>query len=133
DHHARHPGAAKQRERRQPMSTPDAAVATPDPRRWVALAVLLIANFMNLIDVTIVNVALPSMRDGLGATDAQIEWVVAAYILAFALGLLPFGRLGDIVGRSRMFMWGMAAFTAASALCGLSPNIEFLIFARVLQ
>jgi EmrB/QacA subfamily drug resistance transporter len=105
----------------------------PDPRRWVALFVLLIANFMNLLDVTIVNVALPSMRDGLGATDTQIEWVVAAYILAFALGLLPFGRLGDIVGRTHMFLWGMIAFTAASALCGLSPNIEFLIFARVLQ
>ena len=114
------------------MSTPTTPAA-PDPRRWIALAVLLIANFMNLVDVTIVNVALPSMRDGLGASDAQIEWVVAAYILAFALGLLPFGRLGDIIGRSRMFMWGMVAFTGASALCGLSPSIEFLIGARVLQ
>ncbi|MBU1334803.1 MAG: DHA2 family efflux MFS transporter permease subunit [Alphaproteobacteria bacterium] len=95
--------------------------------------VLLIANFMNLIDVTIVNVALPSMRDGLGATDSQIEWVVAAYILAFALGLLPFGRLGDILGRTRLFLWGVAGFTAASALCGLAPNIKFLIIARVIQ
>ncbi|KRA53130.1 MFS transporter [Devosia sp. Root635] len=95
--------------------------------------VLLIANFMNLIDVTIVNVALPSMRDGLGATDSQIEWVIAAYILAFALGLLPFGRLGDIVGRTTLFLWGVAGFTAASALCGLAPNIEFLIAARVIQ
>lgn len=111
----------------------DTITAAPDPRRWPALFVLLIANFMNLIDVTIVNVALPSMRDGLGATDNQIEWVVAAYILAFALGLLPFGRLGDIVGRTKMFLWGTVAFTAASALCGLSPSIEFLIFARVLQ
>lgn len=109
------------------------AGAPPDPRRWVALAVLLIANFMNLIDVTIVNVALPAMRDGLGATDNQIEWVVAAYILAFALGLLPFGRLGDILGRTKLFLWGVAAFTAASALCGLAPNIEFLIGARVIQ
>lgn len=105
----------------------------PDPRRWVALIVLLIANFMNLIDVTIVNVALPSMRTGLGATDNQIEWVVAAYILAFALGLLPFGRLGDIMGRTRLFIWGVAGFTAASALCGLAPNIEFLIVARIIQ
>src|ERR1044071_6143298 len=101
--------------------------AEPDPRRWVALFVLLIANFMNLIDVTIVNVALPAMRDGLGATDAQIEWVVAAYILAFALGLLPFGRLGDIMGRTTLFLWGVVAFTGASALCGLSPSIEGLI------
>ena len=107
--------------------------ADADPRRWVALIVLLIANFMNLIDVTIVNVALPSMREGLGATDSQIEWVIAAYIMAFALGLLPFGRLGDIVGRTTLFLWGVAAFTLASALCGLSPNIEFLITARVIQ
>jgi len=109
------------------------ADAPPDPRRWLALGILLIANFMNLIDVTIVNVALPSMRDGLGATDSQIEWVIAAYILAFALGLLPFGRLGDILGRTRLFLWGVAGFTAASALCGLAPNIEFLIAARTIQ
>lgn len=108
-------------------------VAPPDPRRWVALVVLLIANFMNLIDVTIVNVALPSMQMGLGATDTQIEWVVAIYILAFALGLLPLGRLGDILGRTKLFLWGVAGFTAASALCGLAPNIEFLIFARAVQ
>lgn len=109
------------------------AQGTPDPRRWVALGVLLIANFMNLIDVTIVNVALPSMRTGLGASDTQIEWVVAAYILAFALGLLPFGRLGDILGRTTLFLWGVGGFTVASALCGLAPNIEFLIAARILQ
>ncbi len=118
------------------MSTTPAAAhaaAAPDPRRWVGLFVLLIANFMNLIDVTIVNVALPSMRTNLGATDSQIEWVVAAYILAFALGLLPFGRLGDILGRTHLFLWGVAAFTAASALCGFSGSIEMLIAARVIQ
>lgn len=117
------------------MSAPHAhaADAPPDPRRWVALFVLLIANFMNLIDVTIVNVALPSMRENLGATDSQIEWVVAAYVLAFALGLLPFGRLGDILGRTRMFLWGVAGFTAASALCGFAGSIEMLIVARVIQ
>jgi EmrB/QacA subfamily drug resistance transporter len=116
------------------MTSYAAETATPpDPRRWLSLAILLIANFMNLIDVTIVNVALPSMREGLGATDSQIEWVVAAYVLAFALGLLPFGRLGDIVGRTQMFLWGAIAFTAASALCGLSGSIEMLIGARVLQ
>ncbi|HTN64229.1 MAG TPA: MFS transporter, partial [Devosia sp.] len=107
--------------------------ADADPRRWIAMVVLLLANFMNLIDVTIVNVALPSMRTGLNATDSQIEWVIAAYIMAFALGLLPFGRLGDILGRTRLFLWGVGAFTIASMLCGLSPNIEFLIAARVIQ
>lgn len=107
--------------------------ADADPRRWVALAVLLLASFMNLIDVTIVNVALPSLQQNLGADPSQIEWVIAAYVLAFALGLLPFGRLGDIVGRTRMFLIGVAAFTLASAFCGLAPSIEWLIVARVLQ
>ena len=107
--------------------------AEADPRRWLALAVLLIANFMNLMDVTIVNVALPSLRENLGADASQIEWVIAAYVLAFALGLLPFGRLGDIVGRTHMFLVGVAAFTVASAACGLAPSIEWLIAARVLQ
>lgn len=85
--------------------------ADADPRRWVAMTVLLIASFMNLIDVTIVNVALPSLQKGLGASAEQIEWVIAAYVLAFALGLLPFGRLGDIVGRTRMFLIGVSLST----------------------
>lgn len=107
--------------------------ADADPRRWPALFVLLLANFMNLIDVTIVNVALPSMQKNMGADPSQIEWVIAAYVLAFALGLLPFGRLGDIVGRTKMFLIGVSLFTLASAFCGLAPNIEMLIAARVLQ
>lgn len=107
--------------------------ADADPRRWIALFVLLLASFMNLIDVTIVNVALPSLQQNLGATSSEIEWVIAAYVLSFALGLLPFGRLGDIVGRTHMFLIGVAAFTLASAFCGLAPSIEWLIFARVLQ
>jgi EmrB/QacA subfamily drug resistance transporter len=107
--------------------------AEADPRRWVALAVLLLASFMNLIDVTIVNVALPSLQENLGADPSHIEWVIAAYVLAFALGLLPFGRLGDIVGRTQMFLIGVTAFTIASAACGLAPSIEWLIAARVLQ
>jgi len=107
--------------------------ADADPRRWVAMAILLLASFMNLIDVTIVNVALPSLQANLGADANQIEWVIAAYVLSFALGLLPFGRLGDIVGRTHMFLLGVAAFTLASAFCGLAPSIEWLIVARVLQ
>ncbi len=107
--------------------------ADADPRRWVALFVLLLASFMNLIDVTIVNVALPSLQTNLGAGPAQLEWVTAAYLLAFALGLLPFGRLGDVVGRTNMFLLGVALFTLASAFCGLAPSIEWLIVARVLQ
>ena len=90
-------------------ATPTAAA--PKPGRWLAMTVLLIAGFMNLIDVTIVNVALPSLQKVFNATSSQIEWVVAAYILVFALGLLPSGRLGDIVGRRRMFVWGVGVFT----------------------
>jgi EmrB/QacA subfamily drug resistance transporter len=104
-----------------------------DPRRWIALAILLLAGFMNLMDVSIVNVALPSMQKNLGADPSHIEWVVAAYVLAFALGLLPFGRLGDIVGRKKMFLIGVSLFTVGSALCGIAPNIETLIAARVVQ
>src|SRR4051794_20544284 len=103
------------------------------PRRWAALVTLLIGGFMNLIDITIVNVALPRLQAGLGATSTDIQWVVAAYILAFGLGVLPFGRLGDIVGRKRMFLIGVALFTVFSAVCGLAPTIVALIGARVLQ
>lgn len=105
----------------------------PDPRRWVALAVLLIAGFMNLIDITIVNVALPSLQHSLGANSSQVEWIVAGYVLAFALGLLPFGRLGDIIGKRIIFIWGVVAFTVLSAACGFAPNIETLVVARLLQ
>ncbi len=101
--------------------------------RWAAMAVLLIAGFMNLVDVTIVNVALPSMQASLGATTSGIEWIIAAYTLSFALGLLPFGRLGDTFGRRRMFLVGVVAFTFCSMLCGLAPDMPTLIAARALQ
>lgn len=115
------------------MTTGTAGAPEPHPGRWIAMAVLLVSGFMNLIDVSIVNVALPSMQAALGASDSQIEWVVAAYILVFALGLLPFGRAGDIHGRRRVFILGVAVFTLGSALCGLAPNMNALIAARVLQ
>ena len=108
------------------------AVAYSD-RRWVAMSVLLAAAFMNLIDVSIVNVALPSLLRAFRATAAQIEWIVAAYILTFALLLLPAGRLGEILGRRRMFVVGRAVFTFGSALCGMAPGIGALVAARVLQ
>lgn len=111
----------------------DGIDAAPDPRRWIALFTLLIAGFMNLIDVTIVNVALPALESGLGATSSQIEWIVAGYVLAFALALLPLGRLGDIVGRRKMFLYGVGAFTVMSTLAGLAPNIETLVATRILQ
>ncbi|MEC9344471.1 MAG: MFS transporter, partial [Pseudomonadota bacterium] len=103
------------------------------PRRWAALVLLLSGGFMNIMDVTIVNVALPSLQDVFDANSSQIEWVAAAYILPFALFLLPFGRLGDRIGRKNMFLIGIASFTVFSALCGLANSIETLIVARALQ
>ena len=103
------------------------------PKRHVAIAILLMANFMNLVDVTIVNVALPTLHDELGATPNMIEWIIAGYTFAFALFLLPAGRMGDIFGRRRLFLVGVTVFTAASALCGFSPSVEWLVGARLVQ
>ncbi|MDN5567133.1 MAG: MFS transporter [Paracoccus sp. (in: a-proteobacteria)] len=100
---------------------------------WAATALLLMGNFMNLIDVSIVNVGLPSIQSDLSASDTQIEWVSAAYVLAFAAGLLPCGRFGDKLGRKRLFLLGVSLFTLASVLCGLAPDIGVLIGARALQ
>ncbi len=106
---------------------------SPDPRRWLALAVLLTAAFLGSFDFFVVNVALPSMEAGLGARPAELEFVVAGYGLGFAILLVTGGRLGDLFGRKRLFMLGMAGFTIASALCGLAPTPHALIAARVLQ
>ncbi|MFE9579183.1 MFS transporter [Nocardia sp. NPDC006044] len=104
-----------------------------DPRRWIAFAVVLAAGFMDLLDVTIVNVAVPSIQSDLEAQYAQIEWIVAAYVLAFAAVLITGGRLGDLYGRKRVFLVGMAGFTLASAACGLSTDPAMLIASRFVQ
>jgi EmrB/QacA subfamily drug resistance transporter len=101
--------------------------------RWLAVVVLMVASFMDLMDVTIVNVALPAMQTDLTATPAQVQWVVAAYLLPFAVLLITAGRLGDIVGRRRMFLIGVAAFTALSLVAGVAPTAEVLVVARALQ
>ncbi len=104
-----------------------------DPRRWVALAIVLIAGFMQLVDISIVNVAIPSIQRDLDASYSQIQWVLAGYQLAFAVTLITGGRLGDIFGRKRLFMLGMTGFTLASALCGLAQSPGMLIGSRLLQ
>ncbi|MGX2995257.1 MFS transporter [Streptomyces sp. JNUCC 64] len=91
------------------------------------------AAFMDLVDVTIVNIAIPAIQRDEGATLSHIQWITAGYALAFAAGLITGGRLGDIHGRKRVFLIGMAGFTAASALCGLAANPDMLVAARILQ
>jgi EmrB/QacA subfamily drug resistance transporter len=105
----------------------------PDPRRWRALVVCLVAGFMTLLDVSIVNVALPSMQLGLGASSAELSWVVSGYALTFGLVLVASGRLGDDRGRRKMFLIALALFTVTSAVAGLSVNPTMLVVARLLQ
>ncbi|GAA4615623.1 MFS transporter [Saccharopolyspora hordei] len=105
----------------------------PPATRWRVLAVCLIAGFMTLLDVSIVNVALPSIQRGLEAPAAALSWVVSGYALTFGLVLVPAGRLGDDRGRSRMFLLALAAFTAASALAGFALTPLWLVVARLLQ
>jgi EmrB/QacA subfamily drug resistance transporter len=117
--------------------------AVPQERNpWLVLLVLCTAVFMLLLDTTVVNVAQVKIKDSLGATLTEIQWVLDSYILAFAVLLLSFGRLGDVFGRKRLFVLGMAIFTAASALCGASAwlgdqlgtsGVNVLIASRVLQ
>ena len=105
----------------------------PDPRRWKALGVCLVAGFMILLDVSIVNVAIPSVQSGLGAGESALQWIVSGYALALGLLLVPAGRLGDARGRRRVLMLGLALFTVASAACGFAPTPILLVVARLLQ
>ena len=82
----------------------------PDPRRWKALAVSLAAGFMSLLDVSIVNVALPSVQNGLSASAGSVQWIVSGYALTFGLSLVAGGRLGDVLGRRVMFLIALTAF-----------------------
>jgi EmrB/QacA subfamily drug resistance transporter len=115
--------------RAEASSLPQAA----DPKRWQALAVTQLAGFMSLLDVSIVNVALPSIQHGLGASVAHVQWVGSGYALTFGLVLVAGGRLGDTLGRRRMFLLALTAFVLTSALCGAAPNAELLVAARLLQ
>ncbi|SHF81905.1 drug resistance transporter, EmrB/QacA subfamily [Jatrophihabitans endophyticus] len=112
------------------MSSDDSA---PDPNRWRALAVCLVGGFMVLLDVSIVNVALPSIRTGLGADQSELQWVLSGYALTFGLLLVPAGRVGDLRGRRTVFVIALGLFTLASAVCGAAPNALVLVFARLAQ
>jgi EmrB/QacA subfamily drug resistance transporter len=104
-----------------------------DPRRWRALAVTLLAAFMVLLDVSIVNVALPSIERDLAVSPVTAQWVISGYALTLGLALVPAGRLGDSVGRRRMFLIALSAFVLTSALTGAAPSAGLLIAARLVQ
>ncbi len=107
--------------------------AAPDPRRWEALALVCVAMFMTVLDVSIVNVALPSIKTSLHVSEDTLQWVLIAYTITFGGLLLLGGRAADLLGRRRMFMVGMALFSAASLVCGLAGSIGVLIAARAVQ
>jgi EmrB/QacA subfamily drug resistance transporter len=111
----------------------ETAAAVPDPRRWHALALVCVAFFMVVLDVAIVNVALPSIQTDLGITRDQLQWIVTAYSLAFGGFLLLGGRAADLLGRRRVFMVGMALFTVGSLACALADSGTALIIFRALQ
>jgi EmrB/QacA subfamily drug resistance transporter len=104
-----------------------------ETRRWLVLGVVLMGTFMAVLDVAIVNVAIPSIRADLHASFGEIEFVVSAYTLTYACLLVSGGRLGDNFGRRRLFILGLLVFAAASAACGLAPSSEILIAARAVQ
>src|SRR2546428_826667 len=116
------------------VTSPASPSVVPLPRRrWLALVVLCIGLLMIILDQTIVNVALPSIQSALGFSQSSLAWVINAYLIAFGGLLLLAGRLGDMIGRKRIFIIGLAVFTGASLLCGLSVNPAMLIAARFLQ
>ena len=107
--------------------------ATPDPRRWLILGTVGLAQLMVVLDATIVNIALPSAQRALGFTTVDRQWVVTAYALAFGSLLLLGGRLGDLVGRKITFLFGALGFAAASAVGGAATNFGMLVTARAAQ
>ncbi len=116
------------------MNTPASSLtAVSNHRRWMALVVVCLAQLMIVLDTTIVNVALPVIQRELHFTQGNLTWVINAFLVTFGSFLLLAGRLGDLLGRKRVFLAGVVVFTAASALCGLAPSQGFLIGARFIQ
>src|SRR3954447_24747949 len=111
----------------------DLVDGVPDPRRWLALGVIAIAQLMVVLDASIVNIAIPAARDDLGISNADVQWIVTAYTLAFGGLLLLGGRIADFNGRKLSFIIGLLGFAGASALGGIAPNQELLFAARALQ
>ncbi len=114
------------------LTSTSTSISTND-RRWMALVVVCLAQLMIVLDTTIVNVALPSIQRDLHFSQGNLTWVVNAFLLTFGSFLLLAGRLGDLLGRKRVFLAGLVVFTVASLLCGVAPSQGFLIAARFVQ
>ena len=108
----------------------DGAAAQPDPRRWLILVVIAVAQLMVVLDATVMNIALPSAQRDLGFSNVDRQWIVTAYSLSFGSLLLFCGRLADLIGRKVMFITGLAGFAVASAVGGASVNFGMLVTAR---
>ena len=106
---------------------------TTNRRRWIALVVVCLAMLMNALDSSIVNVALPSIQKSLHFSQSNLTWVVDAYLIAFGSFLLLAGRLGDLLGRKKVFLSGVALFTASSLVCSIAQSQGMLIAARFFQ
>ena len=115
------------------MTLTPTSIPTNDRRRWMALVVVCLAQLMIVLDTTIVNVALPSIQRDLHFSQGNLTWVVNAFLVTFGSFLLLAGRLGDLLGRKRVFLAGLILFTVASILCGAAPSQGFLIAARFVQ
>lgn len=116
-----------------PTPPTPAAGAHPHPRRWAAAVVMMVAALMDLLDVTIVNVAIPSIGRDLGASESALQWIVSAYLLGFAATLIVAGHLGDRYGRKLLFLAGTAGFGLASLGCGIAQSPGQLVAARAVQ
>jgi EmrB/QacA subfamily drug resistance transporter len=117
----------------RPVDGHASACSAPQTGRWLALGVLCLSVLMIVLDSTVVNVALPSIKADLGFNDSTLAWVVNGYMLIFGGFLLLGGRLGDLFGHRRLFLIGLAVFTLASLACGLAPSQTFLVAARAVQ
>src|SRR6185503_15679424 len=127
------PGLTSKCNRRRPPERSSTLMTIDNRTRWLALLVLCLGDLMIVLDVTIVGVALPSIREDLGFSETSLAWVVNAYLLTFGGFLLLGGRLGDLFGHRRLFIAGIALFTGAFLACGLASSQATLVVARGVQ